>query len=141
MGWSNNVNPNLENSVQIPETTLKNLASLIKNKFNLNRAFFIGPEDLICHRVGIMPGAWGGRAHIPFLAKEIDVLIVGESQEWEAVEYVRDAAHIFKNKGMIIMGHARSEEPGMEYLVEWLKPILPDIKISFIPSNDPFIPV
>jgi len=141
MGWENALNETLENSVVIPEIGLQELAQSIKNKFQLTRTFIIGRPDLKCTKVGILPGAWGGRAHIPFLGKDIDVLIVGESQEWEAVEYVRDASLAGLNKGLIIMGHAESEEPGMRYLRDWLTPMFPNIDIHHIAAGDPFIPV
>jgi hypothetical protein len=31
-----------------------------------------------------------------------------------------------------------SEEPGMEWVVPWLKPIVGDIKVTHIPSGDPY---
>ena len=97
--------------------------------------------DLECKTVGILPGAWGGRNHIPFLGKDIDVLLVGEAAEWEAVEYVRDASDAGIKKGLIIMGHARSEQAGMEYLVEWMRPMFPNLKITHVAAGDPFMPV
>ena len=41
----------------------------LKKQFNLTRTFYIGNPDLVCENIGILPGAWGGRAHIPFLGK------------------------------------------------------------------------
>lgn len=141
LGWTNYLDENLENTVAIPSQTLVSLASDIKTKFNLTRTFYIGNPNKQCSRVGILPGAWGGRAHIPFLGKDIDTLIVGESAEWEAVEYIRDASHAGMDKALIIMGHAESEDPGMRYLAEWLVPLLPGVAIHHISAGDPFVPV
>jgi len=140
--WTEYLDPNLDNTVEIPVRSLKNLASHVKREFNLTRTFFIGDPDMQSSRIGILPGAWGGRAHIPFLGKDIDTLLVGESAEWEAVEYVRDAAHAGMKKGLIIMGHAESEDPGMRYLAEWLVPLLPGVPaIHHISAGDPFVSV
>ena len=141
LSWEDYLNPELENSCIIPKIGLKELAEHIKNQFQLSRTFYIGDAELSCSKVGILPGAWGGRAHIPFLGEDIDVLIVGESAEWEAVEYVRDASCAGFKKGLIIMGHARSEEPGMAYLKEWLTPMFPNISISHIAAGDPLVPI
>jgi putative NIF3 family GTP cyclohydrolase 1 type 2 len=40
---------------------------------------------------------------------------------------------------LIVLGHSVSEEPGMEYLVEWLQPKVPELKITHVASNSPFI--
>lgn len=142
IGWQDYLDSSRENTCVIPKIKLKDLAVFLKKQFNLTRTFYIGNPDLVCENIGILPGAWGGQAHIPFLGKEsIEALIVGESAEWEAVEYVRDAAHAGMKKGMIIMGHARSEEPGMRFLVDWLKPKVSGVKITYIGAGDPFQPV
>jgi putative NIF3 family GTP cyclohydrolase 1 type 2 len=39
---------------------------------------------------------------------------------------------------LIVLGHTVSEEPGMEWMAEWLQPKLPGIKVTHIASNDPF---
>jgi putative NIF3 family GTP cyclohydrolase 1 type 2 len=67
-----------------------------------------------------------------------DVLICGEAREWEAYEYVRDAAAAGFRKGLIVLGHCASEEPGMEYLAEWLRPRLPGVPVRHVPAGDPF---
>ena len=69
---------------------------------------------------------------------DVDIVVVGEINEWETSEYARDAARQKKSKALIILGHANSEEPGMKYLAEWLRPMVPSIKITFVPAGDPF---
>lgn len=142
LNWTEYLDPDLENTVAIPAQSLRSLATHIKSKFNLKRTFFIGDENMQSSRIGILPGAWGGRAHIPFLGKDIDTLLVGESAEWEAVEYVRDAALAGMKKGLIIMGHAESEDPGMRYCAEWIANLIPAIPaIHHVSAGDPFVPV
>jgi hypothetical protein len=67
-----------------------------------------------------------------------DLLIVGELDEWETSEYIRDLRASGSNTALIVLGHIVSEEPGMEWLVNWLQPQIPAIKITHIPSNDAF---
>ncbi|HYK47240.1 MAG TPA: Nif3-like dinuclear metal center hexameric protein, partial [Parafilimonas sp.] len=93
----------------------------------------------MCSRVALIPGAAGGRLQIAALQKEKpDLLIVGELNEWETSEYVRDLRYTGANTSLLVLGHIASEEPGLQWLVEWLKPQLPGINITHIPSRDVF---
>lgn len=142
VGWQSYLDESRENICVIPAIKLKDLAAFLKKQFNLTRTFYIGNPELTCKNVGILPGAWGGRAHIPFLGKEnIEVLIIGESAEWETIEYVRDAAHADMKKGLIILGHARSEEPGMRWLADWMQSFVEGVKITYLGAGDPLKPV
>jgi hypothetical protein len=38
---------------------------------------------------------------------------------------------------LLVLGHALSEEPGSEWMLNWLKPQLPGISITHIPSKNP----
>ncbi|MDN5211513.1 hypothetical protein QQ020_05610 [Fulvivirgaceae bacterium BMA12] len=40
-------------------------------------------------------------------------------------------------KGLIIMGHADSEEAGMEYCARWLKGFIKEVPVTFIPAGNP----
>ena len=42
------------------------------------------------------------------------------------------------NKAMIVLGHANSEEAGMEYCGKWLRQFVTEVPIKFIPAGDPF---
>jgi putative NIF3 family GTP cyclohydrolase 1 type 2 len=39
---------------------------------------------------------------------------------------------------MILLGHNRTEEVGMQHLPAWLKTFLPDIPIQFSEAGEPF---
>jgi Tfp pilus assembly ATPase PilU len=67
-----------------------------------------------------------------------DVLIVGEVHEWETAEYIRDARLMGGKTSLIVLGHSVSEEPGMEWLVQWLQPKVPGMPIRHIASGEPF---
>ena len=38
----------------------------------------------------------------------------------------------------ILLGHANSEEAGMEYCARWLKTFIPEVPVEFLPAGDPF---
>jgi putative NIF3 family GTP cyclohydrolase 1 type 2 len=41
-------------------------------------------------------------------------------------------------KGLIVIGHAASEEPGMRLIIPWLQERLPGVSIQFVPTGNPF---
>jgi len=43
-----------------------------------------------------------------------------------------------QNKALILLGHAISEDPGMEECAMWLKTFLPGVPVEFVPAGDPF---
>jgi hypothetical protein len=79
---------------------------------------------------------------MPRLSPGIDVVIGGENPEtggtFDATEYVLDAAALGVNKGQIILGHAISEEPGMEDCAQWLRTFISEVPIRFIPAGEPY---
>jgi putative NIF3 family GTP cyclohydrolase 1 type 2 len=76
---------------------------------------------------------------IPYLARpDVDVLIVGETHEWELVEYVQDQMSSGKKKALILLGHVVSEQAGMRYCAEWLRSFIQEVPIDFIAADEPF---
>ena len=71
------------------------------------------------------------------LESGIDTIVCGETTEWTSISYVRDAAMLHKDKGMIILGHNRTEEAGMKHFPAFLQPLAGDIPVIFIPSGEP----
>jgi putative NIF3 family GTP cyclohydrolase 1 type 2 len=125
---------------KFPAVQLSELALMIKDRLGINTLRMVGNPGMLCQTAGILVGAWGGRNHMNFWRQSgVDVLIVGEIDEWETSEYTRDAVQQGRNRGLIIIGHANSEEPGMQWLVDWLRPMFPDVLIHHIPVGDPFV--
>ncbi len=82
----------------------------------------IGDPDLSITHVALIPGAAGLQKQVLALRdKDVEVVIVGESAEWEGVEYTRDASAQGRHKAMIVLGHEVSEEPGMKWCAEDLQ--------------------
>ncbi|HOT90107.1 MAG TPA: Nif3-like dinuclear metal center hexameric protein [Anaerolineae bacterium] len=123
----------------LPETTVDALAAELKAKLGITAVRLVGNPAMSCRRVGVMVGAAGGTWQIGFMSgQEMDVLVTGEIHEWETCEYVRDAIAQGRRLALIVIGHANSEEPGMAYLVEWLRARVPDVPITHVPVGDPF---
>jgi len=126
--------------IHIPGISLRQLIQDLKRNLSIQHLRAIGDLDQTCSSIALLPGAWGEKAHINAIEKNNpDVLIIGELVEWETAEYIRDARKMGSQTALIILGHAVSEEPGMEYFVDWLSPKLPGMPISHIATGDPFL--
>ena len=68
----------------------------------------------------------------------IDALVVGETWEWEMVEYAQDLVTAGRNKALIILGHVVSEQAGMKYCAEWLRRLVSEVPVEFIAASEPY---
>jgi putative NIF3 family GTP cyclohydrolase 1 type 2 len=125
--------------LEIPSTSLKDIVSHLKSTLNIEHLRVIGHLSQPCSRIALMPGAAGGQRQQGTVEKQHpDVLIVGELSEWETAEYIRDSQLMGGKTALIVLGHSVSEEPGMEWLVEWLQPKVPELKITHLPTENLF---
>jgi putative NIF3 family GTP cyclohydrolase 1 type 2 len=125
--------------IKIPPVSLGNLAQHLKKQLGIEQVRVIGDLKQDCERIALLPGAAGGQSQISLAEKEKpDVLVVGEVHEWETAEYIRDAQQLGAKTALIVLGHGVSEEPGMQWLAEWLQPKIADLKVQHIVSGNPF---
>jgi putative NIF3 family GTP cyclohydrolase 1 type 2 len=131
----------------LPPTTVGALAATLQAQLSSPVVRVVGDPATPVTNVALLPGASGLVKQVAMLERaDVQVLVAGESAEWEAVEYVRDAAALARAgkgepKALILLGHEPSEEAGMRYCATWLRTILPGIKIDFIPAGSPFTAV
>jgi putative NIF3 family GTP cyclohydrolase 1 type 2 len=137
-GWSV-YNPNADDNFRIPAQKMENIINHLKEKLHVPHVRYIGDKTATCSNICLIPGAGGGKLQLSSaIAGNADLIIVGESSEWETPEYVRDARAFGFSISMIILGHAFSEDPGMDYLAAWLQPKIPAIPVKHITSGEPF---
>lgn len=139
MGWDKYYNAGAPEIVTVPEITLGEIVAMAKKAMGIDKMKMIGDLSAKCQRIVVLPGASGGRRQISVLRKyQPDLLICGELNEWETSEYVRDARYQGQKVSLLVLGHAVSEEPGMEALVPWLNARLPGVPVKHIASGDAF---
>ncbi|WP_374950850.1 Nif3-like dinuclear metal center hexameric protein [Mucilaginibacter sp.] len=126
-------------TVVIPPKSLMQVVQHLKTTLNIAHVRVIGNLKQSCEKITLIPGAAGAKWHLSaVISDKPDVLIVGEQSEWETAEFIRNANEQGRKIALIVLGHSVSEEPGMEYFVEWLSPKLSGVKITHITSGDPF---
>jgi len=139
LGWGKYTVKGSTEHFLLPETTLGDLLKYLKGVFGKNAFYVIGNPDLKLTSVALAVGAPGSMKHIRMLEnKNTDVLIAGESPQWETYEYMRDAVDQGRKKAVIFLGHIPSEEAGMNYCATWLKGFINDIPVIFISSGPSF---
>src|ERR1700730_3728461 len=119
----------------VPETSFEELSREIQSKLKMRSMRLVGDPKMRVTRVG-----HGGHYISQCMAvlPKVDVLIVFESREWEAAEYVRDAVAAGQKKALIQLPHEGGEEAGMDECARWLRTFVSEVPIEFIPSGDPF---
>ena len=139
LGWEAFQDKQNQYLFTIPETTLDKLAANLKIRLELHTMRVVGDPQMKITRIALSPGAAGMQREIGALEKpEIQLLITGESREWETVEYAADAVSEKKNKALIVLGHIPSEQAGMEECTRWLKTFVSEAPVNFVPAAQPF---
>jgi putative NIF3 family GTP cyclohydrolase 1 type 2 len=131
--WQKYADATIPNILTLPATTVKYVVSHAKAKLNIERVRFVGDPEQPCSKVLFMPGAAGGQRQIEAVIKvKPDVLMCGEISEWETAEYFRDSRAKGDKISLVVLGHIASEEPGSEFMLNWLKEKVPGIKATHI---------
>lgn len=139
LGWGKFQRADNQYLFVIPETTVKDLAAEVARKLGSSVVRVVGDPDMKVTKVGFSPGAAGSQREIHALERDdVQVLMVGETREWETVEYAADAVSEGRKKALIVIGHIPSEQPGMDECASWLKGFVKDIPIEFVPAKQPF---
>ena len=139
LGWEDRRAGGGPRIFELPETTVRELASMLKDRLHARSVRVIGDPQMRSGKVGLCVGAPTAVVQIRMLQRDdVEVLVAGEAREWETVEYVRDAADAGLRKAIILLGHCASEEAGMRHLADWLAGLIPTVPVKFIPAGDPF---
>jgi putative NIF3 family GTP cyclohydrolase 1 type 2 len=139
LGWEKFQRPDNQYLFMLPETTVRALAAEVAKKLNSSVVRVVGNPEMKVTKVGFSPGAAGSEREIHALEQDdVQVLMVGETREWETVEYAADAMSEGRQKALIVIGHVPSEQPGMEECAHWLKGFVKDVPVEFVPTKQPF---
>ena len=139
LGWQKFQNPEDQYLFVMPETTVKKLAEEVANKLGSPVVRVVGQPEMKVTKVGLSPGAAGFETESHALERDdVQVLLVGETREWETVEYAADAVTQGRNKALIVIGHVPSEQNGMEECTRWLKGFVQKVPVEFVPTRQPF---
>jgi putative NIF3 family GTP cyclohydrolase 1 type 2 len=139
LGWEKQADEQNPRLFTFPGTTLALLAKDMQSRLKIRTMRVVGDPGLAIHHA---IASWGYVSQPPafrLLARpDIDALIVGETREWELVEYAQDMISAGQKKALIVLGHVVSEQSGMKYCAEWLKTFISEVPVEFVPAVEPF---
>jgi putative NIF3 family GTP cyclohydrolase 1 type 2 len=139
VGWQKYQRANDPFSFTLPPTTVDALAQDLQQKLHARIVRVIGDPNLRVTGVAYRPGASGEAAQIAALERDdVQVLVAGESSEWEAVMYTQDAMQQHRPKALILLGHSTSETDGMQTAATWLRTVFPGLPVHYINSAEPY---
>jgi putative NIF3 family GTP cyclohydrolase 1 type 2 len=139
VGWQQYQHANDPLFFTIPPTTVNALAEDLKQKLHARIVRVVGDPNLRVTGVAYRPGASGEAAQIKALQRDdVQVLVAGESSEWEAVMYAQDAQQQHRPKALILVGHSTSETEGMQTAATWLRTLFPNLPIQYVNSAEPY---
>jgi len=128
LGWENGMPEGL---------TLRELAAAVKKRLGIRAVRVIGDPGMKAGRIALGPGYANLQGSMRQLANA-DVLVIGEAREWEVYEYVQDQIASGQKKGLIVLGHAISEEGGMKEAAEWVRGFVPEVPVGHVPAGELF---
>jgi putative NIF3 family GTP cyclohydrolase 1 type 2 len=140
LGWQKNAISEDSHEFVFQPTTLGELVNTMSKRLNAHSMRVVGDAKLPVKRV---VANWGYASLMPNVIKQaarpdVDVVICGETREWELVEYVQDQIASGVKKALIVVNHVVSEQSGMKYCADWLKPLVPEVPVEFMASAEPF---
>ncbi|HJZ64757.1 MAG TPA: Nif3-like dinuclear metal center hexameric protein [Candidatus Acidoferrum sp.] len=142
LGWEKYQDATNPHLFTIPETTVGKLSEQLQTKLGIHVMRVAADRDMKVKRIALSPGAAGFHREVGALEMpDVELLITGESREWETVEYVADAIAQGRHKALIMLSHVPSEQPGMDECAKWLKTFVTEVPVEFVPTKDPFAPL
>lgn len=138
MGWTKYKAGDDALRYEVPAITLDALASQLKKTLGTRGGIrAIGDRTMTVRTIGLLPGYTMIQASIAMMPS-VDVIVAGEVQEWESATYAQDVAFAGLKKGFISIGRVVNEAPGMQVCANWLKTIVSEVPLRFIPAGDPY---
>lgn len=140
LGWEKYYDISSPRLLTLPKPmSLKSIAVLAKERLGISTVRVVGNVNQNCSTIYLAFGYMDSKRQIAAINEfKPDLIISGETREWETVERVRDGILMGQKTSLLVLSHAVSEEAGMEYAATWLQPKVPGFKITHIPSTNPF---
>jgi putative NIF3 family GTP cyclohydrolase 1 type 2 len=140
LGWEKYYDAANPRTITLPQPlSVGTIVKLAKGRLGIPSVRVVGDLKQTCRTVYLAFGYMDSKRQIAVIQQSRpDLILSGETREWETVERVRDGLKMGQKTSLIVLSHSVSEEAGMEYCVKWLQPKLPGMKISHIPSGNPF---
>jgi len=138
MGWTKYAAAGDPLRYDIPAVTIQALSESLATRLNARAGIrVVGDPQSRVRRIAMLPGVSPLAATVKALP-DCDLVLAGETREWESVEYAQDTVASGQKKGLIMLGRVLSEDPGMNVCADWLKTVIPELPVRWLPVGDPY---
>ncbi len=137
LGWTQYMEKGRPRYYTLPPMTLLDMARHIQSKMNARTMRVIGDPAMTVSRMYASYGNFGGISGAAMF-DEVDVMVIGEAQDWDLPMFVQDTMAAGRKKAFIMIGHVLSEQWGMQYAAEWLRGFITEVPCKYIPIIEPY---
>ena len=116
--------------------TVRELAEEIEEKLGIPHVRMAGDTRMTVKTICLCVGAWDMFSIMK--QHDAELYICGELCEWQACEYIRDAAELGHRKALLVLGHIASEKAGMKYVEKLVRQIVPGIETRYFDNPNVF---
>ncbi len=119
--------------VEIPAEELIRVAEHAKKSVGSKSTRLLGDRSAKVTKVAVHPGF----LTIPAATRigqtpGLDVILTGETCEWEALTYAEDWISSGRGKGLIMMGLAPASDTAAREVAAWVHQVIPSAKVEFL---------
>jgi putative NIF3 family GTP cyclohydrolase 1 type 2 len=138
MDWTKHQAGGDASRFDIPAVTIGALADDLAKRLKARAGIrVVGDRQTSVRRIVLLPGVSALAATVKALP-DCDLVLAGETREWESVEYAQDAVAAGQKKGLIMLGRVLSQDPGMNVCADWLKKFVTEVPVRWLPTGDPY---
>jgi putative NIF3 family GTP cyclohydrolase 1 type 2 len=137
------LSPNMKTAiVSVPQQDLLQVAKTAKSRLGGKSARMVGQPNAKVSKIAVHPSyltiaAATKIGQVPGL----DLIVTGESCEWEAFVYAEDWISAGHGRGFLMLGLAVVSDAAASEVAEWVRKTVPSTKVNSIKAGDPFTPV
>lgn len=121
-----------------PPMSLLALAQELGGKLDDKSLRVVGDPAL---SVSTIAASFGNTQQMPgigLLNGPVDVLVCGYAREWEVVEYTQDMISAGLKKAIVLLGENASVQAGMKFSADWVKTVVGEVPVTFVPLPEPY---
>lgn len=111
------------------------LVRLMQERLGIAQPRLAGAREQLCTRISLCFGT-PGDVFGELRREDVDVVLTGETCEWQLAEYARDASQLGFCKALIVMGHIGSERDGMKLLSQELPKWHPELAFRYFECGE-----
>jgi putative NIF3 family GTP cyclohydrolase 1 type 2 len=135
LGWEKYLVSGPHHQFDLPPTTVEAIARHFASRLMTSSIRLVGDPKLKVSRLAL---AGHNVLDKQCMMPDCDVVVLFEAWERNSAEFVRDLALSGGKRALILTAHESGEEAGMDEFAQWLRPLVPEVPVKFIPAGDAF---